>query len=841
MLLCKLVHCMPTYRRQRWLMEEKYTAETDKPKNRFTLMLRIIAKGIAVLAAIIILGYIALAWYINTHKKEVLAMVTEELNNGLNGTLQIGNMETTLLSGFPQVSLRLENVILRDTLYSTHKRTLLNAKETDVAVNTLALIYGTIEIKKVTVKNAVADIFTDEDGYSNTSVFRKKSGDAANSNEEGGSFPELKKLSLENVKLTAQNLKMGKLFCFNVNNLTTTLNYPDNGWEAHIKLETFAESMAFSTRKGSFIKDKKIDGRLDIAYNADKNTIIFEENELTIGGEVFTIAAMFETGNKSGFEINIKNKAILWLNAANLLSPNITEKLVMFDIKKPFEVSCDISGDLNEKGDPLIEVKAIIKDNILDTPGGIVDNCNFTGIFTNRHEAEKGINDANSIIALSGFEGSYSEIPFKMEKASILNLEKPIAYGDFTSDFRIEKLGNFIDDDLMKFSKGKASVKLNYKADIENFQLAKPLVEGVIAINNANVNYVPRNLAFNDISVNLNFNKDDLTISSIKLKGKKSTVNMKGSIKNFLNLYYTAPEKIVLTWQMDSPELHLDEFIGFVGSRKRDTPAKTTVKKGNVTEEVNTLFEKSNVDMKLRVNKLFYKNFYASNAKADVLLTDKGVAVKNAQLWHAGGLITVNGSLQQNGKSNKYAVTAAVGNVDVSKLFYAFDNFGMETLNSNNLKGLVTSQANLSGSITDAGALVPNSMNGNVTFGLKNGALVQFDPVKNVGKFAFPFRNMDTITFTNLNGKFDVKGEKVTIHPMQVNSSVLNMDIQGVYSFGKGTAIYVDVPLRNPKRDKGITDEEELAKRRNRGIVVHLIAADDDNGEVKVKLGKKKD
>ena len=76
---------------------------------------------------------------------------------------------------------------------------------------------------------------------------------------------------------------------------------------------------------------------------------------------------------------------------------------------------------------------------------------------------------------------------------------------------------------------------------------------------------------------------------------------------------------------------------------------------------------------------------------------------------------------------------------------------------------------------------------------------------------------------------------------MQVSSSVLNMDIQGVYSFGKGTEIYVDVPIRNPKRDAKITDADELPKRRNRGIVLHLLAEDGKDGKVKVKLtGRRK-
>lgn len=77
---------------------------------------------------------------------------------------------------------------------------------------------------------------------------------------------------------------------------------------------------------------------------------------------------------------------------------------------------------------------------------------------------------------------------------------------------------------------------------------------------------------------------------------------------------------------------------------------------------------------------------------------------------------------------------------------------------------------------------------------------------------------------------------------MQINSSVLNMDVQGVYSLGKGTELYVDVPLRNPKNDEGITDKKELAKRRSRGIVVHLKAEDGDDGKVGIKLvGKNAD
>ncbi len=801
---------------------------------------RWVIRGVLVVFLFMVVAYVSMAWYINTHKQEVLASLTAELNEGIAGSIEIGDMEPTFLAGFPRVALRLGNVVIKDSLHHLHGKTLLKAGSLNVSVNALALMRGTIEIKKIAIANASVNLYTGPDGYSNTSVFKKSKKAAGEGG--GGSFPELRKLSLDNVSFVIDNQKGGKLYNFFVEELDGTIDYTSVGWEADISLNTLAKSMAFSTRKGSFIKNKRIEGKFDIDFNEATGVLTFQKNRLDIGGEKFYIGATIKTASPDAdFAINIENKSILWKDAANLLSPNITVKLEMFRIKKPILVKCDIAGGFNVQGDPLIRVNAEVDDNTLDTPGGIVDNCSFFGVFTNNHVEAKGYNDANSAIKLYNFKGDYSGIPISMKKVFILDLEKPIAVGDFSSKFKMEKLRALVDDDLLKFSKGTANVKLDFRADIVDFQLSKPYVSGVVEVQDADVRYVPRKLDFKDVSVALNFTKDDLFISQIILKSGKSIVNMEGSIKNFLNLYYTDPKKIVLTWNIHSPQLHLGEFMGFLGSRQRNQQVVNKSRKGNMTEELNILFEKSNVDMKLRVDKLYYNRFFASDATADVLLTDEGVVVKNAGLKHAGGSLVINGTLAQSGKVNRYDLDAVISNVDINKFFYAFNNFGMETLSSKNLRGYISSKANLSGSITDAGAIVPKSMDGTLAFTLKRGRLIDFEPLRNVGKFAFPYRDMNNIEFYNLGGRFDVKGEKVTIHPMKVSSSVINMDLEGIYSFGKGTELYVDVPLRNPKRDEGITDKQELAKRRNRGIVIHLKAVDDKDGKVKVKLGGKKD
>ena len=802
---------------------------------------KIVLKIFAVLFLLLIAAYVCLAWYVNSNKQEVLASITKSINEDMTGSLVIGDMEPTFLTGFPGVSLRLSNVVIRDSLYAVHKRTLLFAGEIDVTVNALALVRGTVDIQKVHIKDAAIDLFTDASGYTNTSVFKKKK-DTAPKEEEDKSFPELRKFVLENVSFKSENMMRNKLFSFKVYELKGSADYESPGFHADVDLKAFAESMAFSTIHGSFMKNRELDGNFDITYDKDEGALLFKPERLSIGGEEFIVGAKLGVGGNSVFTINIKNESILWLNAANLLSPNITEKLKMFDIKKPIWVTCDLVGDFNAEGDPLILVNAKIKDNTLDSPGGTIDNCNFKGVFTNNYINGKGYGDPNSAIKLLDFKGEYKGIPFAMNKAYILNLEKPVAVGDVRSEFEVSKLAGLIDEDLFKFSSGTASAKLEYKADIVDFRITKPYLKGEVNIKKANILYVPRKLNLKDVSVALDFTENDLNISEIALKSAKSTVYMKGSVKNFLNLYYTDPEKIVLNWEINSPQLNIGEFMGFLGGRQRGKAASKKDRRGNFTEELNTIFERSQVDMKLKVDKLFYNRFMATNTRAEVVLANSQVIVKNAGLNHAGGSLVINGSMSQTpAKNNPYKLNATIKNADIQKFFYAFHNFGMKSLTSENIRGYFSSTVKVSGLISDTGSPVRNSMSGNVNFTVKKGSLINFEPVISVGKFAFPFRDVKNITFTNLNGNLAVKNGKVTISPMQINSSLLNMDVVGVYAFGPGTNINISVPLRNPEKDRGITDEQELAERRNRGIVLHLIAADDEKGDVKIKLGKKKD
>jgi hypothetical protein len=795
----------------------------------------------AALIVLIIIVFIGLAVYVNVNKRTLLVSINKELNRNINGSVTVGAMEPTFLKGFPGVSVSLKNVEIRDSLWKVHRHSLLTAKDFDISVNAMALLRGTIEIRRISINDAEAYLYTDSTGYSNTSVFKKKTAVPV-SKEESTSPAEIRRFDLDNVRFILDNRKGSKLFLFAVQDFSGRVDYPSSGWKARVNLKTLVRSLAFNTKRGSFVKDKVLQGKMNIEYDDALGIIEVKPNILNIGEDPFIIGAKFKIANDpTAFTITVEARSILWKNASALLAPNIARRLNMFNLDKPIAVKCIIDGNMGAGGDPSIFVNASVKANRLTCPGGIVDDCSFSGVYTNNFINGKGFSDANSAVKLYRFSGSYAEMPFTIDTAFIHNFDNPVATGTFRSKFDVSKLNNVIGDDLLNFTKGTADLKLHYSADMVDFKLNKPLIRGLVTVKNADVSYVPRNLNFKNTSITLDFQKNDLLIRDIRLQSGKSIVFMEGSISNFLNLYYTAPEKIIMNWNMHSPQVYLAEFMGFLGTRKGRAAVKSKKKNTVTASQLNDMLEKGKAEIHLKVDKVHYNKFLGTDARADILLSDDGIHLNNVSLKHAGGSVKLSGSVTQIGALNRFAVNTVVSNVSIRDFFYSFDNFGLRTPTYENLKGNFFTKTSVTGNITAAGRVIPGSMNGIVIFDLKNGALVNFDAVQKVGKFAFPFRDMNNITFNNLNGKFDIRGEKVTINPMKINSSVLNMDIEGIYSMGTGTNILLDVPLRNPKKDEDITDKKEIRERRMKGIVVHIQAIDGDDGKIKFKLVRKKD
>ncbi len=785
------------------------------------------------LIVLLLLACGGLSIYFNQNKTEIIAKVNTKINENINGKFHIGDFHYKFLTGFPNFTLALKDVEIKDNQWQTHKHTLLNAKEIEVRLNVWSLLQNEINIHKILINEANIYVYKAENGYSNANIFKPKK--KKDPNNKSDTETTVDQVELNGVHFILDNRLGHKLFDFDVTNLTTKVDYDGDNWQTNVFLDTQIASLAFNTVHGSFAKQKQLKGTFAVAYDSGKQKIDVVTKGLKIGTDSFDITAYFNLAKGNAlFGINI-GTTILWQNASNLLSANISSKLNRFNLKKEIDVNCDIKGDFNAEGDPRIVVQAIIKNNELSIPDGQLTDCSFKGIFTNNFKPKEGFNDANSAIILTHFSADYENIPLKIPQLSINNLEKPLATGYVSSDFDVTKLNEASNDKWIQFSEGHATANLKFQFDIVDLFITKPRFIGNVNVQNVSFHFIPKNIHAEKINVQLDFTEKALLIKKIAYKHNKNIVYIEGKIDNFLNLYYDAPEKMVVNWDIYCPNIDLKQFLGVLASSQK---SKASPKKATMSHQLRNAIEKCVVDINIKADKINYNKLTATNTKAEIQMIDSRLIIKNGSLQTSGGSITFSTIVEPNGNNFNFSSNAQVNRVDIASFLRSFNNFGIQSFSPNNIKGKLSSKANVTGLINSKGELITNSMHGKLDFNVNQGALLNFEPIVKVGKFAFPFRDVKNITFSDLSGNLNMRGEQIDVNNLTISSSVLNFDVNGIYSFGRGTNLALTIPLRNSKNDIKLATKAERDAVRDRGIVLHLIALDDD-GKMKIKWGKK--
>ena len=783
--------------------------------------------------ALFFISSAVLAVYFNNNKAKIISQIDAKINDNIAGTIHIGDVKYKFLKGFPNMTLALSQVELKDSLWAKHKRTLLKAELVELRIDLLHLLTNEIRIDKIEIQQATLHLFKGKDGIVNTDIFRPKlKGDTS----KGSTTSTINEIILDQVHFISENQLGNKLFDFDIIALRSKIDFDSDNWHTNLYLKTLAKSMAFNTERGSFIKDKMVEGVLKVDFSDSKNEISVATAKLLIGKELFDIKAHFNLDkDKSPFDIAI-NTTILWQDASALLSANISDRLNQFDLKKPINVGCTIIGDMNSTGDPEIKVATKIKENELKIPDGTISDCSFDASFTNQYKKGLGCNDVNSTITLTNFEGKYKTIPFSIPIGIITNFEKTIAAGSFKSDFDVARLNEIIPKNFMQFSDGQAKVNLEFKFGIADLRIQKPMFTGNTTVKNAVVHYGPRNLTFLKTDIELDFTEQALLIKKINFNDRRNAVFMQGKINNFLTLYYDNPEKMIVNWDIYAPFLDVKQFVGVI----TNSGQKASIKKktdASFSDKMVSVIDKCQVVLNLKADKMAYGKLEATQAKATVLLFNNQLVVKNGWVQSSGGTISFDGKLAP--KDNVYLLESntKVSNVDISRFLNSLNNFGIQSFKPENLKGFLNASASVRGTLLSGGQLKTNSLSGNAQFNVNQGALINFEPITNIAKFAFPFRDVNNIVFRTLSGGFEINGELVQVNDLKVSSNVLNLDVNGVYSFGSGTNLAMTVPLRNPKKDELITNKVDRAEKRYNGIVLYLLAVD-DQGKIKIKWNK---
>ncbi|WP_118972311.1 AsmA family protein [Taibaiella koreensis] len=794
---------------------------------------KIIIVSFLILLLLLVIAWFVMAWYINSHKKELLATITTEVSEKIDGNFHIDDMEPALLKGFPNISVRLKGVTLSDSMYRVHHKNMVEMQSVYVKINVLSLLSKHLQVMKVTIADGAIYLFTDKAGYSNTYLFKPKQ---PAPKKKKGKEVEINNFGIENVTFTFDHFERNKQFKITVKEMDGHITNKGDLMDIETDTKAHFHQLGFNLDKGGFVKNKDLDAPLHILFNKKTKQVKLPKQEIEVDGTDIQFGCEFNFGNKpANYTIDIDAPSIGFKEGTSYLSRHIAAKLDSFDLEKKLAVQVLINGSFQYPDTPLIHARWQATNNVLLSTFGKVEKANLKGEFYNNYVPGKGRGDGNSAVTITTLTGTYAEIPFKADSIVVYGLINPLMKLKLQSRFPVERLDAVIGN-TFDFKGGDADINLNYTGPVLSKDTFRHSMYGHIRIRDAALTYIPRSLAFSKCNVNIEFIGNDLLLRNTTLSSARSSVKIDGMARNFMNVYFLDPGKVIFDWNITSNQIDLNEYKTFLAPRKTRKVAsrrKQNYKLASISNRLSMLLDKSSMYLHVTIGKLLYNHFNAQQISADVALTNEAIDLKNARLQHAGGAVAADVHLNTSGSNTPFDINAKINNVKIDQLFYAFDNFGQSTLSSKNLEGALSAGVNVRGALTESGTLVKNSMNGKISFVLNNGELNNFPPFESIRKFMFKKRNLSHITFNTLKNDLDVTNGKININPMSIESSALTINIAGVYAFDKGTDISVAIPLRNPQKDRDLIAQGKKPKK-DKGIVIYLRARDGDDGKVNI-------
>ena len=295
-----------------------------------------------------------------------------------------------------------------------------------------------------------------------------------------------------------------------------------------------------------------------------------------------------------------------------------------------------------------------------------------------------------------------------------------------------------------------------------------------------------------------------------------------------------SPEKLVLSWDISTAALHLEDFKSFLSKTASNQPEKQKRSRfASTASKIDKLFAEGDMFINLRTPVMDYKTFKATDVVARVVLKTTEIAFEKVQLKHAGGEMNVSGSVSNGEKFNPVTLRSQLSGMDIPTLFAAFENFGQDAVTHENLSGKLSADVNFRTGLNNDAKLISEANEGDVLFLLENGELNNFQPLIEISNKAFKKQDFSRIKFADLKNRLEVKGTTFIINKMDIRSTALNLSVEGIYDLKKGTDMSITLPVSNLTKSQADTDITENG-RAKKGVSLRLRARTGDDGKLKV-------
>lgn len=723
------------------------------------------------------------------YKKEIITQLTTNLKTSYGITLKADGVDVSIFNDWSSASVQLKNVYLANDLQPNEP--LVKARSLFLAFNLKQLLNKQFIINSISIEDAEINLVKDFQGSKNYEFNRKDSLNKSNSDIK----LEISKIRITNTHFRFLNKQYNKKIEFTfIDNFIKLKNFAD-GVKASLTGDVFIKGLLFKPQKGAFLTNTLATLNLKASLCFPRKEIFIHQPSIVkIGNQMYNISAFVELKESKRLMLNLDAKNIDYQNVINLLNPGVKKGLSNIKITKPVNAKALLAVNIGEQQDPIIVLNINSKNNNIVIGNSKIPYSNVSfqaSVISLDSSLTKGDSDYAKVI-FNPIKGNVYDFPFT-GSVVIVNFNNP---------YIVINSNLFVDVKKIDFKPGKefdlngtASALINYSGPAKNLNheqfLDAPMkLNAKVKFNNVSYREKNKTHVFY-VNGNALVTNKALTFNNLILKMNGGTLSLKGSADNFVKyvLGYTNGFKANLNATTDY--FDLTSYV----VKKTDASLNSKITKKDIKAADNeSRFE---FDVVLNAKQLLIRKVKAYNANINLHYSTKLLTLKSLDVYTSDGKLTGKGTIYDLHKIDAEITTQ---NINVNKLLDQFENFGQKAIISDNVKGNIFLTAKVKMDLDEKMEVIGNSIKGEVKLKLKDGHLLNFEPLQKVSDYIFKNRDFQDISFTEINETFHIDGFKMEIEELEIASNVLNLYMSGVYHFKDQTNINLLLPWNNLKK-----------------------------------------
>lgn len=703
----------------------------------------------------------------------------------------IKKSEISIFSDWPNATLALYEIDLRDTLDLFNDKPFLRAEKIQLSLNLIPLLKKKFNLNTINIKQAKIQIWIDSTGQSNVSFLKRDpSNNASTSKSESLRFKNIK---LNDIQFIFMDAEKHRAIDIRLNSLQVNVKSEKEKHKLDLNGNCLVNRLAFNTEKGDFIKGrhlemKKWEGEL----SSDLMFLNFSKAKTIIDDHPFDLELTIKKGGEGLFALKVNTQKLDRLFALSLLTNKLQKKLAKFQWTGLIGVEADIKTPLKPGYDPTILLTAKLdkSDFKLDKnpmllagiQGLVTINIPGDRIFSG--DLTKGTLTANINNA------TYREWPLT-GKILIENFKQPF----LTANASLSIPATMLNAGKVNGPwSGTANALLNLQLPLEDAN-ADNWIEKTkkcdVVLESSYINYKIKYKKSIRLALLAHLNTQTLEIKKCNVTQGGQAIQVSGVVYDFMRKVLKEENYWEANLKLMSDNIALENWLDNI---KQITEAQPE-KKPNASPTMDKP-EMDNIVLEVDVKKLSFDKFIATQVKGQLLIKPQSAEIKNLKLN------TCKGTMQTDiiWKNSRY-ITGNVKfkNAQVTEIFKTFNNFKQEVVKAEQLEGLINLDANFSMEIDSSFKIHQNSLSSVVDFSITNGNLKNFGPFEKISKYAFKRRKLDDVAFSDLKQRFRFDGTLMQIDLIEINSTAFWMYVEGTYDFNGQSDLRIQIPWKNLK------------------------------------------